>query len=348
MLLAHAEAVSQLAKQYDIEPAVLLAVIDVESNGAEFGPSGMPIIRWEGHYFDRLVPAHLREEARKAGLAHPTAGKIKNPASQADRYAILAKAMKIDPAAALSSISMGVGQVMGSHWEKLGFTSVVQMFDMARTGYIGQVELMVRYIVAFGLLDELKRYDWSAFARAYNGKNYAAGGYHTLLKAAYLRLTGMSPVPASDGMVRMGSKGIAVREVQQLLARAGLAVKVDSDFGPSTRDAVHAFQLSMGIEADGVVGPETMAKLNTFRTSPDEAVGNLKVTEINDVKEAVVVGTSGAGGLVVLEQTLTKAADKIGTMPGLEMITQGLTIAAVVVSLAAVAYGMRGWMKAKA
>lgn len=347
MLFAQVQDVYNLAKRYDIEPAILMAVIEIESNGAEFGPSGLPIIRWEGHYFDRLVSADKREEARNAGLAHPSAGKIKNPKDQGKRYEILARAMKIDRVAALSSISIGVGQVMGSHWEKLGFNNVAEMFDQARTGYIGQVELMLRYIVAFGLLDELKRYDWDAFARGYNGKNYAAGGYHTKLKAAYLRLTGAAPASKAEGMLRMGSKGKSVRELQQLLVRAGFAVKVDSDFGPSTRDAVRGFQAMIGVEVDGVAGPQTMAKLNDYRATADEQLGTLPVTDINDVKEAVVVGVGGAGGLITLEHTLNSAAEKIGGFPGMELIAQGLTIAAVLVGLAAAIHGTVGWVKAQ-
>jgi peptidoglycan hydrolase-like protein with peptidoglycan-binding domain/GH24 family phage-related lysozyme (muramidase) len=55
--------------------------------------------------------------------------------------------------------------------------------------------------------------------------------------------------------------GDDVRAVQRALLRSGYPVAVDGIFGPGTERAVRQFQASRGLVADGVVGPQTRAKL---------------------------------------------------------------------------------------
>lgn len=57
--------------------------------------------------------------------------------------------------------------------------------------------------------------------------------------------------------LRIGSTGGAVKKLQTLLH-----VTVDGDFGPKTQEAVEQFQKTHGLEADGIVGPQTWAALN--------------------------------------------------------------------------------------
>ena len=64
-------------------------------------------------------------------------------------------------------------------------------------------------------------------------------------------------------ILRLGSAGKAVRDLQQRLAAVG-QVPVDDElgvFGPATVGAVRAFQEHRGIRVDGVCGPETWAAL---------------------------------------------------------------------------------------
>lgn len=68
--------------------------------------------------------------------------------------------------------------------------------------------------------------------------------------------------PAYPGApLRQGSKGDDVRTMQQRLSDLGNSLSVDGNFGPGTKAAVVAFQSSMGLSADGVVGPSTWAAL---------------------------------------------------------------------------------------
>jgi len=62
--------------------------------------------------------------------------------------------------------------------------------------------------------------------------------------------------------VRRGDKNDAVRGVQEDLARRDptspkLLFAIDGDFGPTTDWWVRAFQQSVGLSVDGVVGPRT-------------------------------------------------------------------------------------------
>jgi len=58
-----------------------------------------------------------------------------------------------------------------------------------------------------------------------------------------------------------GSTGENVRTVQYLITAQGHATAADGVFGPLTKTAVQAFQSSRGIDADGIVGPQTWPQL---------------------------------------------------------------------------------------
>lgn len=346
--LAELKAIADLHK---VDLAALIAVVKVESGGVAFADvSGIqvPLIRWEGHYFYKFLDGEERAKAVAQGLAHPSAGKIKNPRNQADRYALLDRAAKIDKIAAYSSISIGVGQVMGSHWKDLGFDSPLDMLKLASKGMSGQVELMMRFIVANGLLDELRRKDWSAFARAYNGPAYKKNKYDTNMAKAYtwaLNLVPSTDSPSSAGMLRLGSIGAGVREIQRLLGRAGYSVKVDGDFGPTTKKAVMAFQKAQGLKADGVVGPVTNSRLMKFK-DPSENLGDEPVLELSETKSAAAGAGSGIG-LAVVADKLNEVADKMVGNQTVETLASGLYAAAGVVIVGALLWGVYGYIKSR-
>ncbi|EHK57735.1 N-acetylmuramidase family protein [Allomesorhizobium alhagi] len=203
--------VARIALRLAVAPAALLAVAEIESAGQVFAVvdgKNMPLIRFEGHYFDERLTPEQRKTARAQGLSSPKAGAVKNPRSQAARYKLLARAILINAQAALESCSWGLGQVMGAHWKRLGYGTVSELVNDAKSGALGQIEVMARYIEKFGLADELQRLDFTAFARGYNGKNFRQNAYHTKMAQAYARYAGgEAPVSAATGMLRMGSRG---------------------------------------------------------------------------------------------------------------------------------------------
>ena len=76
--------------------------------------------------------------------------------------------------------------------------------------------------------------------------------------------TSQTALPAPTVPLKPGDTGPQVRILQRALASLGFSPgKVDGNYGPSTQDAVSRFQRSVGITADGVVGPETRQALRT-------------------------------------------------------------------------------------
>ncbi len=256
------KAIEKAAREAGVEPAALLAIAEVESGGNAYAivdGRPEPLIRFEGHYFDRLLDDGKRAIARAKGLASASAGAVKNPASQAARWRMLAEAMAIDRDAALQSVSWGIGQVMGSHWKALGYGSVEALVVEARSGVGGQMRLMLRFLRANGLIDVLKAHDWAAFARAYNGPRYKVNRYDSRIAAAYARHR-RAQAGRAGGLTR-GDNGEVVEELQHMLTAAGYPLAPDGRFGPATARAVERFQKEHGLEADGIAGPATLAAL---------------------------------------------------------------------------------------
>lgn len=262
-----AEEIEKVAEEFGIEPAALLAVAAVESAGDVFAiidGRREPLIRFEGHYFDRRLSGEALERARAEGLASPQAGGVRNPGSQAARWRLVERATAIDHRAAYESISWGLGQVMGAHWEWLGFADVDALVSEAREGAAGQARLMARFIDKSGLTVALRNQDWDSFARGYNGPGFKKNAYDTRLAAAYRRYAmGETGGDAEDRPVLLGngSAGEAVRDLQQKLSALGYPLAADGIFGNDTEDAVRAFQRDHGLDADGLAGPGTLAAI---------------------------------------------------------------------------------------
>ncbi len=268
--------ITEVASEFGIEPAAMLAVVEVESAGSVFAViegRQEPLIRFEGHYFDRRLSGDALARARAQGLASPEAGAVANPASQAARWRLLQRAAEIDRKAAYESVSWGLGQVMGAHWAWLGFADVDALVAEAREGAAGQARLMARFIEKSGLTEAIRSQDWETFARGYNGPGYRRNAYDTKLAAAYRRHAaggGAADGGSSDGgaepsvtraLLAEGSAGEAVRDLQQNLSALGYPLAVDGIFGKDTEEAVRAFQRDQGLGADGVVGPRTLAAI---------------------------------------------------------------------------------------
>ena len=64
------------------------------------------------------------------------------------------------------------------------------------------------------------------------------------------------PTNPARAMLRRGSRGESVKELQRLLG-----IAEDGDFGPKTETALIAFQKGKGLLADGLAGPKTWAAL---------------------------------------------------------------------------------------
>lgn len=172
----------RIGKRIGVGEDEIRALVEVEASGSGFDKHGRIKMLFEPHVFYRELGPKNRERAVNQGLAYPRWGERPYPA---DSYPRLEKAMAIDRPAALRSASWGLGQIMGFNHKAAGYQTASDMVDDFRNDEERHVEAMIRFILSEGLDDELRRHDWSAFARGYNGAGYRKHGYHTKLAAAF-------------------------------------------------------------------------------------------------------------------------------------------------------------------
>ncbi|MDD2647322.1 MAG: peptidoglycan-binding protein [Eubacteriales bacterium] len=94
---------------------------------------------------------------------------------------------------------------------------------------------------------------YSGSAKSYSGKGV------TLVPATGTPKPTATPAPAT---LSVGSKGDAVKKLQQALIRLGfLSGSADSSFGDSTETAVRNYQRVMGLTVDGKAGKDTQSSI---------------------------------------------------------------------------------------
>jgi hypothetical protein len=231
------------------EVAAVKAVIDVESRGG-FLADGRPKILFERHLFSRFTERKF-DKPPNDDIANAMPGGYAGGAAEYDR---LARAMRLERSAALRSASWGAFQILGSNHAAAGFPDV-EAFCRAMCQTEGDhLKAFVAFVRANKLDDELRRHDWAAFARGYNGPGYRKNRYDEKLAEAYRAHKEGKPAPRQ--LLLMGDSGEPVRALQR-----ALGIVITGDFDAVTRDAVMAFQAKHGLPADGIAGPMTRAKL---------------------------------------------------------------------------------------
>lgn len=148
-----------------IEPAALMAFISVESGGRGFdADTGKIIIQFEPSWFKRKAPYMPSGKWSLNGIERQKA-----------EWAAFNDAFKLHPDAAMESTSIGLPQIMGFHWKRLGYDSVGAMWDDFKAGEINQVKALIKFIETDRrLLAAILKNDWHMIAMIYNGAGYAA------------------------------------------------------------------------------------------------------------------------------------------------------------------------------
>lgn len=83
--------------------------------------------------------------ARYPNIVNPSRGGYVGKAGEHMR---LAQAIAIDRDCALASASWGLFQVMGYHWERLGYPSVQAFADAMQSGEGAQLDAFVRFVTS--------------------------------------------------------------------------------------------------------------------------------------------------------------------------------------------------------
>ncbi len=182
------EQIEQRAKKLGIEIATLRAVLEVECRGSGFNIDETPVILFERHVFRQRLIANgkstIADQAmrKRPDLCSRSAGAYGLPAVQHDR---LNEAAQFHRDSALESASWGLGQVMGYHWKSLNYSSLQIFINAMYQDEASQLDAMCRFIEKNNLIAALKRKDWKAFAKGYNGAEYAKNQYDVKLANAY-------------------------------------------------------------------------------------------------------------------------------------------------------------------
>ena len=214
-----------------IGAAEIWTVLSVETSGFGFLHDRRPAILFERHIFRSQTGGVF--DAVNPGISAPKAGGYLGGALEYDR---LAQAIALNRHAALNSASWGIGQVMGFNSKLAGFASVEEMVDAMVASEDAQLNGMAGFVRSEGLHKALVSHDWAAFARGYNGSDFAKNQYDTRLAADFQRLSS-GPLP-----------NLQVRQTQALLTFLGFDVAgVDGIIGKRTRSAVVRFREANGL-----------------------------------------------------------------------------------------------------
>lgn len=238
---------SQVCERLDVTPAALWTVLKVETSGCGLLADRRPKILFERHKFSERT--HGAFDSREPDVSSPIPGGYIGGAAEYQRLAV---AMTLNRQAALESASWGIGQIMGFNASAAGFDSVEALIKASAETEDRQLEAMAAFLAHNRLDAPLRRQDWQALARGYNGANFKAKRYDEQL-AHWHAFFAASGVP--DIRVRQAQFGLVV------LGYAGEGF-VDGVNGVHTRDALARFQRDEAlVPADGGLNDATLLRI---------------------------------------------------------------------------------------
>jgi hypothetical protein len=175
---------SAAADSLGISCAAMRAIVAVESRGAGFLLSGRPVILFERHIMRRrLVCRFLPTEGHDPNIVSSTPGGYRGGEAEWVRFTA---ASKISPDAAIESASWGLFQIMGMHWERLGYKSPTAWQEAMSRAEFDQLDAFLRFLRDDpSMIAAIKAEQWDVFARKYNGPSYAKNQYDKKLSDAY-------------------------------------------------------------------------------------------------------------------------------------------------------------------
>lgn len=150
-----------------IEPTALLAFMVTESRGDGFDANtGKVIIQFEPHLFSKYTG--LPRSDTNSSVWDENKVDV-----QSREWVAFNDAFKINAKAAMEATSIGIPQILGVHWKRLGFDSVGAFWDYMKIGELEQVKMLIKFIETDKYLQKaLLEKDWHTVASIYNGSGY--------------------------------------------------------------------------------------------------------------------------------------------------------------------------------
>lgn len=154
--------IREIAENNGLTYPHLKAFIEVESGGSGFAKDGRILIQFEPSWFRRHEP-------------YAPSGKwsVNKVDVQKREWEAFNDAWKISPRGAMLSTSIGLPQIMGFHFQRLGYRTVDEMWDDFKRGEYQQILALVRFIKTDDrLYKALMSKNWHTVASIYNGTKY--------------------------------------------------------------------------------------------------------------------------------------------------------------------------------
>ena len=173
-----------VAEELNVEVATIKAVVEIEAGKAMkgFWAPGIPVIN-----FDRSM--YLKYRSKADSKTGATGEKVP---SGLTGYALkewteLINARKTNAQGANLGTFWGMFQIGGFNYKLCGCESVDEFVKRMAYSELEQLQLFALFITNTGMVESLRKKDWSTFARKYNGPSYAKRGYHTKMAKAYAK-----------------------------------------------------------------------------------------------------------------------------------------------------------------
>lgn len=170
-----------VAKELGVEVAAIKAVVRIEAGPKleGFWAPGVPVVNYVQSLFNKY---NGKTKGRKLKDAKVPSGLTGYALKE---WTSLTNARKINATAADMGCYWGMFQIGGYNFKLCGCESVEEMVYKICESEFSQLEMFAVFIRNAGMLEALKKKDWAAFARKYNGPSYAKRGYHTRMAKEY-------------------------------------------------------------------------------------------------------------------------------------------------------------------
>ncbi len=184
-----------VAEELGVEVAAIKAVVKIEAGPKleGFWAPGVPVVNYAQSLFNKYK---AKTKGRKMKDAKVPSGLTGYALKE---WTSLTNARKINADAADMGSYWGMFQIGGFNYKLCGCQSVEEMVEKVCDSEFSQLEMFAVFIRNSGMLEALKKKDWAAFARQYNGPSYAKRGYHTRMAKEYAKFKGEKPEDVKKG-----------------------------------------------------------------------------------------------------------------------------------------------------
>ena len=183
--------IANAAQLLAVEGAAIKAVIEVETRGRGHDACGQPVVLFERHVFFRRLPQAqaLSLAKTRPDLCARQPGGYRGGSAEFERMNEAGRLCQ-QPHTANESASWGLFQIMGYHWQTLGYTDCQHFIDTMTRDEAGQLDAFMRFVRHHRPIHQaLQQHRWADFARHYNGPAYRSNQYDVKLARAYARLS---------------------------------------------------------------------------------------------------------------------------------------------------------------